>query len=304
MRLLVTGAGATGGYFGGRLAGAGRDVTFLVRPGRAAQLRQNGLDIVSPNGNLSVRPKIVTADELKDSFDVILLTVKSYSLAAALDDLAPAVGPATLIVPVLNGMRHLDTIAERFGVNAVAGGLCRIVATLDNAGRVVQLTPLHDLVFGELDGSLSPRIKAVADVLAGAGFATRLSDNIRRDMWGKWLLLAALGAVTCLMRGSIGEIVAAPGGRAFADAVIDECLAVIAAVGTPLDPAAITMTRTLLTEAGSPFVSSMYRDLIAGHEIEADQIVGDLVGRAGRAGVPTPLLSAAYSHLCVYAARR
>ena len=115
MRLLVTGAGATGGYFGGRLAGAGRDVTFLVRPGRAAQLRQNGLDIVSPNGNLSVRPKIVTADELKDGFDVILLTVKSYSLAAALDDLAPAVGPATLIVPVLNGMRHLDTIAERFG---------------------------------------------------------------------------------------------------------------------------------------------------------------------------------------------
>src|SRR5271165_6604065 len=114
MRLLVVGAGATGGYFGGRLAQAGRDVTFLVRPRRAAQLRADGLQIVSPHGDVTLSPPIVTADTIPGPFDIVLLTVKAFSLDAALADVAPAVGKETMILPFLNGMRHVEAITERF----------------------------------------------------------------------------------------------------------------------------------------------------------------------------------------------
>lgn len=304
MNLLVVGAGSTGGYFGARLVEAGRDVTFLVRPGRAAHIAKHGLEIVSPCGDAVVRPKLATATDLKGTFDVILVTVKGYSLAQAIDDFAPAVGPETVIVPVLNGMRHIDTLSERFGHRAVAGGLCRITATLDDEGRVIHLSGLHDLVYGELDGSVSPRMQAVHGLFDEAGFSARLSTDIRREMWEKWMLLAALGAMTCLMRGSVGEIVAAPGGRQFALDVIDEVVAIIRAAGGKPGEAALEWTRAMLTEEGSAFTSSMYRDLVSGHPIEAEEIVGDLVERGRQAGVVTPLLSAANTHLAIYAARR
>ena len=136
MRLLVVGAGSTGGYFGGRLAQAGRDVTFLVRQARADQLKATGLQIVSPHGDVTLSPKLVTADTIGAPFDAILLTVKAYSLDAALKDIVPAVGPKTMIIPVLNGMRHVGSIIAAFGQDALVGGLCRIAAALDDQGRI------------------------------------------------------------------------------------------------------------------------------------------------------------------------
>ena len=155
MRLLVVGAGSTGGYFGGRLAQAGRDVTFLVRPRRAAQLRESGLQIVSPHGNVTVRPKLVTAGEIDAPYDAVLLGVKAYSLDAAIDDFAAAVGPETMIIPTLNGMRHIDILEERFGKEPVAGGVCKVAATIDPDGRIVQLAQFQELAYGERDGSVS-----------------------------------------------------------------------------------------------------------------------------------------------------
>src|ERR1700742_4047779 len=113
VRILVVGAGSTGGYFGGRLAQAGRDVTFLVRPARAASLRDEGLRIISPHGDFTVTPKLVTADALGGAYDLVLLSVKAYALAAAMDDMAPAVGPETMILPGVNGMLHIDELIER-----------------------------------------------------------------------------------------------------------------------------------------------------------------------------------------------
>jgi 2-dehydropantoate 2-reductase len=304
MRLLVVGAGATGGYFGGRLVAAGRDVTFLVRPARAARIAERGLEIVSPYGDVTVRPKLVTAAELSGPFDAILLTVKSFGLAAALDDIAPAVGPDTVILPVLNGMRHLDILTERFGAKAVGGGVCKIAATLDDEGRVVQLSDLQYLAYGELDGRPSERMRRIDEAMTGAGFPAQLSASIAREMWEKWLMLASLGAATCLMRGSIGEIVAIPGGREQILALIDEVAAIIGEVGVAPSEAALAATRTMLTRDGSPLASSMYRDLIKGGAIEADTIIGDLVRRGREAGVSTPLLGAANTHLAVYVARR
>jgi 2-dehydropantoate 2-reductase len=300
MRMLVIGAGSTGGYFGGRLAQAGRDVTFLVRPARAEHLRAHGLEIISPHGNVTLRPQLVTAGGIKEPVDLVLVTVKAYSLEAALADLAPAVGPSTMILPVLNGMKHVDVLGARFGRKAVVGCACKVAAVVDEQGRIVQLSPLQQIVYGEMDGSSSPRIRDLDAFMQGAGFETRLSMTIARDMWEKWILLASLGSVTCLMRGNVGEIEAASGGLEFVLRMFDEVVAIAKAAGIAPSEEFLVEAKATLTAKGSTSTSSMYRDLLKGRPIEADQIVGDLLVRGGGAGVATPLLAAAYTHLSVY----
>ncbi|QDO99506.1 2-dehydropantoate 2-reductase [Ferrovibrio terrae] len=304
MRLLVVGAGSTGGYYGGRLAQAGRDVTFLVRPGRAAQLQENGLQIVSPYGDFTCTPKLVTAGQIRGPYDAVILTVKAYSLEAALEDLAPAIGPQTMILPVLNGMRHVEAIRARFGAQTLVGGLCRIPAQLDDAGRVIQMGKFHDLAYGEMDGSTSSRITALDAALKNAGFDAKLTSEIEREMWEKWTLLAALGGICCLMRGTVGEVAAAPGGGDFSAAIVDEVVGAVRAVGKAPSESFVASTREALTKVGSTHTSSMYRDLQKGAAVEADQIVGDLLRRAQQAGIAMPLLSLAYANLCVYQSRR
>jgi len=303
MRLLVVGAGATGGYFGGRLAAAGRDVTFLVRAGRAKELKADGLRIVSPHGDLALKPKLLTADALREPFDAVLLTVKAFALEAALDDLAPAVGPETMIVPVLNGMKHVDAITARFGARTLVGGVCKVATTLDDAGRILQLAQFQELAYGEMGGAPSERTKALDTFMRGAGFDARLTAQIELEMWEKWVLLAALGGITGLMRGTIGEIEAAPGGVDFALRLLDEVVAVVRASGQEPRAPFLAATRTTVTAKGSSLAPSMYRDLQKGLRIEADQIVGDLLARARKLAVPTPLLSAAYANLSIYQSR-
>src|SRR5262245_8799844 len=164
MRILVVGAGGIGGYFGGRLLEAGRDVTFLVRPRRRAQLAASGLSIRSPAGDFDFSaPPTVTADELHDAFDLILLSCKSYDLDSAIESFATAVGPTTVILPLLNGMRHMDVLDRRFGADRVLGGLCIISSALDAEGRVLHLNDLHTLAFGERSGSNGALAAAIGE---------------------------------------------------------------------------------------------------------------------------------------------
>lgn len=300
MRILVVGAGSTGGYFGGRLAQAGRDVTFLVRAKRAAQIATSGLQVVSPYGDFSLAPKLVTADALKETFDAVLLTVKAFALDAALKDIAPAVGPDTMILPVLNGMKQVDAITERFGAKALAGCVCKIAAQLDDHGRIVQMNKLQDIAYGEMDGEVTDRIRRLDAEMQGAGFDARLSADIEREMWEKWALLAALGGITCLARGSIGQVVSAPGGVEFASQIVDEVVSIVSAVGRKPSETFLKEAKTMLTLQGSPQTSSMYRDLQKGYPIEAEQIVGDLLKRARQANIAAPLMSAAFVNLSVY----
>lgn len=309
MRILVVGAGATGGYFGGRLAEAGRDVTFLARPRRAEQLRASGLQIISEHGNATLKPHLVTAADLAaateagDGYGLVLLAVKSYGLAQAVEDFAPAVGPGTLILPVLNGMAHIDLLSERFGAARVLGGICLVALTVDEAGRVVQLARFQTLAYGDrrdAGTAASPAAPALDPVLSGAGFDTRRSAEIDLEMWEKWVALAAIGAMTCLMRGTVGQVMAAPGGRRFAEDLLAECTGVAAAYGYPIRDASLGWMKATMTEPGSSFASSMYRDLAAGAPVEADQIVGDFAARGRAAGLPVPLLSLAHTHLSVY----
>jgi 2-dehydropantoate 2-reductase len=303
MRILIIGAGATGGFFGSRLAQAGRDVTFLVRPKRAAQLAEHGLQVLSPSGDTRITPQLLTADQLDQPFDVIILAVKAYALDSALADMAPAVAAHTVVVPLLNGMRHIDAITERFGADVLIGGVCKIIAEVDGEGRIVQRGNINDLAYGELDGQPSERTARLHELLSGAGFDTTLSTTIKQALWDKWVLLASLGSINALTRGNIGEVAAVEGGPAFANRLIDEVVAVVSAVGAKPDLAGLGQVHKVLTQEGSKQTSSMYRDLSAGAPIEAQQIVGDLLQRGQRAGIDTPLLSAAYVNLQVYQQR-
>jgi 2-dehydropantoate 2-reductase len=300
VRLLVVGAGSTGGYFGGRLVEAGREVAFLVRPARAAKLKETGLRIVSPHGDATLQPTCLTPEMLTGPYDAILMAVKAYQLDAAMADVAPAVGPETIILPVLNGMAHMEGLAGRFSPHNVVGGVLKVSTTLDDDGRIVQLSPLQELAYGELDGALTPRIRALDAFLQVAPIGARLSSAINREMWEKWTLLAALGAITCLMRGSIGEVEACPGGAAFALKLIDEVLAIVGAVGVAPSSGFAAAAKAMLSERGSPLTSSMFRDLQRGGPIEGEAIVGDLLRHGAKVGINAPLLSAAYVHLAVH----
>lgn len=305
MRFLVVGAGALGGYFGGRLLEAGRDVTFLLRPRRAAQLAKTGLVIQSPQGNLQLpAPRHVLAEGIDGPYDVIVVGSKAYDLASTMDSFAPAVGPNTVILPLLNGMQHIDALAERFGEERVLGGLCLISATLDDEGRVLHLNDMHELSYGERAGGRSARIEAIAAQFAGANFTANASDTIAQDMWEKWIFIASAAGLTSLMRASIGDIVAA-GGEDVALSIFDECCAIAAHSGFAPRAAAVQRGRTILTTAGSPLTASMYKDIARGAPVEADHIVGDLLSRAapGHAAAPS-VLRTAYVHLKAYEARR
>jgi 2-dehydropantoate 2-reductase len=302
-RILVVGAGATGGYFGGRLAQASRDVTFLVRPARAAQLRTNGLHIVSPHGDLAIEPQLVQPGAIAAPYDVVLLAVKAYALEAALADFAPAVGSGTAIVPFLNGMRHIALLTERFGEAPVLGGVCVVATTLDGEGRIVQLAGMQEIGYGERDGSASERVAGLDRLMQGAGFVAGSSRTILLDMWSKWVMLASLGGATCLLRGTVGEIEAA-GGVAIALAFLDECRSVAAASGYVLGNEFLATAKAWLTAKGSTSASSMYRDLQAGKPVEVDQILGDMVTRAQSFGIAVPLLAAATAQLTIYQQRR
>ena len=305
MRILVVGAGAIGGYFGGRLLQAGRDVTFLVRPRRAAELASAGLVIKSPNGDATLRdPPAVQADMLAEKFDVVLLSCKAFDLDDAIKSFAPAVGPNTAIIPVLNGMRHLDVLEQKFGAERVLGGLCAIAATLNDKREVVQLQPMQSINYGERDGKLSQRVKAIDEVfksgIAGAG----ASQNIMQDMWEKWVLLSSLAASTSLMRTSVGNILAVPGGKDFLLGMLDETSATATASGYPPGGPFFERVKGFLTTEGSPMTASMFRDIKAALPVEADHVIGDLIARADAAKVPVPKLRIAYTHLKAYEKQR
>jgi len=305
MRILVVGAGAIGGYFGGRLLQAGQDITFLVRPKRAAELASAGLVIKSPAGDVTLKnPPTVQADKLTEKFDVVLLSCKAFDLEDAIKSFAPAVGPNTSIIPLLNGMSHLDALDNKFGRDRVLGGLCAIAVTLNEKREVVQLAPMQSLAFGERDGKMSDRVKAIAETFAKGNCGGAPSEHVMQDMWEKWVFLASLAASTCLMRTSVGNIMAATGGRDFLLGMLDECSAVGTAEGFAPGGPFFRRTRGILTTEGSPMTASMFRDIRAGLPVEADHVIGDLVARADAAKIPVPKLRTAYTHLKAYEKQR
>lgn len=307
MRLLVLGAGGTGGYFGGRLAQAGADVTFLVRPERERVLAEQGLVIRSPLGDATVKVATVTAETVASagSFDIVLLSCKAYDLHSAIEAIDPAVGPQTAILPILNGLAHYPTLDKRFGPDAIIGGLCFISAAKGPHGEVLHFGNAASVTFGERDGQAHDnRCDALAQAFAAAGVDHAHSTDIHRDMWAKFSFLATLAGATCLFRASIGDIVATNDGRHLIERMYEECLMVARASGHAVPDTARSFAWKTLTQEGSPLTASMLRDLESGQRVEADHIVGDMLKRARDAGIAAPMLEVAFAHLQAYEIRR
>ncbi len=305
MRILILGAGALGGYYGLRLAEAGAEPRFLVRPGRARQLAEQGLRVQS-GGALLQRPvhTVLSAAEAGPA-DLILLTCKAYDLPAALEAIAPAMAPHSLVLPLLNGLAHLDALDACFGAARVLGGVAYIAATLGADGLIRHTSPADTLVFGARDGSRPAAMTALAEAFAASPVAARLSDDILQELWEKWCMLAAGAALCCLMRGTVGEVMATNHGAAIAQALLEEARAVAATAGHAPRPAAAAQATRMLTDPASRWAASMMRDLEAGApRLEADHILGDLIRRADAAAIPVKLIEAAYCHLQVHAARQ
>lgn len=295
MRILILGAGATGGYFGARLAESGADVTFLVRPRRAQQLAADGLRVTSSFGDCKIKPASFT-EHASTNYDLIILSCKAYDLDSAIDMISPAVGRDTVVLPLLNGMSHIDVLKERFG-SSVIGGLCIISSTLDTDGTIRHLNDTHTIKYGELSGSLSERVKSIETIMKRANFTSSASEHITSDMWEKWVMISSLAALTTLMRATIGDIARAPFGEKIAQQIFDECLSIARANGCAPRQTFIDTNRTRLADTNSTLTASMLRDMQSGSRTEADHILGALIARAQQTSVPTPILEIAYCNL-------
>jgi 2-dehydropantoate 2-reductase len=287
MRFLIAGAGAVGGYLAARLADGGQDVTVLARPARAARLRQDGLALTRVEGSRVYRLVVVTADQVGAPCDAVVLAVKAEALAQVMADIAPAVGPATVVVPFLNGMGHIDRLRQRFG-SAVIGGVLRIVTQLDDTGSVRVLAPMFEVELGGFDEAAGPGLEATAAAFRGAGADVTIQPDITGALWAKWVFIASIGAITSLMRAPVGDVVAVPGGAEFARSIVAEAAAVAEAAGHRLPAGSRQALEDLVTTPGSAMTSSLSRDLAAGRHTEADAVIGDLVARGQALGIGPP----------------
>jgi 2-dehydropantoate 2-reductase len=306
MKILVLGAGAVGGYFGGRLAQAGADVTFLVRPQRAALLAKSGLRISSKaGGDFSLAPTCVVADAVKPVYDIVLFTAKAYDLPSAMDAISPAMaGGKGHVLPLLNGMSHLELLDKRFGREHVLGGVAYIASTLAPDGEIRHLNEFHRVAFGPRHVSHRPTCAAFAAAAASAKSEFKLTDTIEQALWDKWVLLATMAGITCLMRAMVGDIVATGSGEKITLALLGEHVSVATAEGFPASEAVLQNYRGMLTKKGSVFSASMLRDIESGGQAEGDHILGAMLALARKHGLATPVLEIAATHLEAYAARR
>ena len=300
MRFLVLGAGAVGGYFGGRLAEAGRDVTFLVRGPRADALAEQGLRVESPLGDFRVPVKVATADRVGGPYDVVLLTAKHYDLDAAIAAIRPAVGPDTAVLPLLNGLIHLDRLDAAFGPERVLGGVAYVGAVLLPDGSIRHINRLSAIASGERSGAITERMRGIEAAFAGTPVSAPANPNVMQEMWEKFVMMGAMAGMNCLFRGTIGEIVATEDGASLMRDALAECQAVAAAAGFAPRPQSRERVTAMLTEPGSINSASMRQDLEAGRRTEADAIVGDMLRRARGYAIPAPLLSAAYCALQIH----
>ena len=304
MKILILGAGAVGGYWGARLHQSGADVTFLLREKRAEKVRKDGLVVKSPKGDAVVPAKVVTKGGEGGPYDVIVLACKAYDLDSAMESIAPAVGNATTIVPMLNGHAHFATLDAKFGAARVAGGLARISGMLGPNGEILH-SGASGVSFGERDGK--PARASLVELDAAckkAGIDGGINANINQDLWDKWIMLATIAGMCSAMRGTVGDIMETEDGAAIVLETLDESSKVATAEGHATSDKVLAGLKTMLTTKGSKAVASILGDMEKGGAAEGKQIVGDMLGRARKHGIAAPNLRFAYTHLQTYEARR
>jgi len=306
MRFLVLGAGALGGFFGARLLKGGADVTFLVREKRAAQLQRDGLIVKGQDGEV-FRSKVRTLQQgqIDGSYDVVLLTCKAYDLAGAIEAIAPAMGPQSAVLPLLNGIRHIDVLQEKFGAQRVLGGATVINAVLLPDGTIQQSQLRVNLTeIGELDGRSSARCEAIQTAFAAGGVTVDLKNNITARLWAKFCGFACNAAVATLTRSRAGAIARSGAGASLVANMLDECGRVATAEGYPPPPDVLTLIPAIFGQKDSTYGPSMLIDMEDGRPTEGDHTIGDLAQRAARHGIAAPLLTAAWCNQQTYEINR
>jgi 2-dehydropantoate 2-reductase len=306
MRFLILGAGALGGYFGARLIKGGADVTFLVRLRREQQLQRDGLVVHTQDGE-TLRYKVHTVQKggVDKPFDVVLLTCKAYDLDAALEAITPAVGPGSAVLPLLNGVLHIDLLVDGFGKDRVLGGLTAVNASLLPDGTIQQSALRVNMnILGELAGGGSARCSAIQSALAAGGIPADISPNIISQMRDKMFGYCVSATITSLTRARAGTVVRAKSGPGFVSAVIAECVAIATAEGYPPPNSVVDIMRGMFSDPHSVYGPSLLIDMEEGRPTEAEHTIGDLVSRASRRGVPAPILTAALCNLQAYELNR
>jgi 2-dehydropantoate 2-reductase len=304
MRIMALGAGAVGGYFAGRLAEAGADVTFLVREPRKQRLLDGGLTIRSRFGDWSGPVNAITAAEVSGPFDVLILTCKAYDLASAIDAIRPAVGPRTAILPLLNGLAHIEVLNAAFGRQCVLGGLAKIAVTLTPDGAIQHLNDWRYLTFGEQDGARSARVLALKAAFDRTTVLATVTVDVMQAMWEKIVHLTTAAGMTCLMRANVGEVVRADGGAQLLKRLLETNAEIAAAEGHRPSEAFMAEYRGVFSDSGSAYSASMLRDIERGGPIEADHILGYMLAKARAHGLDDTLHTIAYTHLKAYEERR
>lgn len=291
-RILIVGAGAAGGYIGAELIAAGRDVTFLVHPRTMDRLTTSGLRLRDRGETSTTVVRALTAAELHDAYDLIVIAIRANAVTSAIDDVRAAVGPDTRIVPIMNGMRHLSLLVDAFGPERVLGAATRLVTSMTQDGVIEVVTPGIEMQIGQLDGSAaSTALQETARQLDVANIEVTIRSDVVMAMWEKFAFIASTAVLTCLIGDEVGPIARAEGGIPLARGVLGEVAAVAAARGYALDDATRAAIEAVLTDTSSTFGPSMFRDMHAGRTIEIS-VLADLADLARRGGVSTPLLDA------------
>ncbi|KIL48645.1 2-dehydropantoate 2-reductase [Jeotgalibacillus campisalis] len=300
----MAGAGAIGGYFGARLAEKGEDITFLVRSKRKEQLMRTGLNVQSVHGDVSITPKLLTAGEESDPFDVIIISTKSYQLEDVMEDIKPYAAKGTVILPLLNGIEHITKLTHVFGDDAVIGGLCFIETTLNSDGTIVQTSPIHELKFGERNGAQTERINRLEKVLGGTKANITMSSKIIQDMWHKYSFITAMSGVTTLMRSAIGPIREQESGCRTIQMILEEIYAVMLRLDAPVIEGLPSVQFKKMLEMDYGMKSSMQRDMEKSSLTETDHLQGYLLQKAQQYELNVPLLNAVYTNVKLYEAKR
>lgn len=300
MKILIVGAGAIGGYFGGRLLEKGEDVTFLVRDRRKKELESTGLNIKSVNGDCQLTPKLITKDNESENYDVVLLSTKSYQLAGAIEDVRPFVGEKTMVLPLLNGISHVDQLVDAFGEQSVIGGLCFVEATLDEKGTIVQASPMNQLVYGERSGEETDRIKQLKGSFDGTKADFVMSGNIDQEMWHKYLFITAMSGITTLFEEPIGPIRELTSGQRTIAALLKELEKVMESIGAPVEQGISGKLLDKINSMGEGMKSSMQRDAEKSQPIEVDHLQGWLLEKANEQEISVPVLETIYTKLKLY----
>jgi 2-dehydropantoate 2-reductase len=305
LKILVLGAGGTGGYFGGRLAESGADVTFLVRDGRRKMLSEQGLRIESPFGDAQLAVKTVIAPEVTPVYDAVILTCKAYDLDAAVATIAPAVAPTGYVLPFLNGIAHIDVLNEKFGPHRVLACTAKIQATIMPNGAIRQFNDWRTLTFGEQSGEMTERVRTLAALFEAAkGVEVFAVADIVQRMWDKLVHLSTAAAMTCLMRANVGEILRTPYGR---ELFLDQlrCGAAIAAANGHAPSASFMKSwEETFSQQDSQYSTSMLRDIERGGQTEVEHILGFMLDKAVKARIPCNTLLLAYTNVKAYEQRR